>query len=80
MSTIENQHFPKYVFHGGCFGCTLQEDNKEEIGVDICVQCQYFKPDWDLPDLNNRPMSEVELLKKRLIKKHKLYEYSKENK
>lgn len=29
--------------------------------------CQYFNADWSLPNLNNRPLSETEKLKHKLI-------------
>jgi hypothetical protein len=38
-----------YMFHGGCLGCTQQEIH----GVDFCVGCQYFLPNWSLPSLSN---------------------------
>ena len=56
-------------FHGGCNGCTQQEDNKE--GADFCINCQYFDADWSLKDLNNRKKTVAETareeIKKRLI-------------
>lgn len=41
----------KVIFHGGCDGCTQQELN----GIRFCKGCQFFAPDWNLPDLNNSP-------------------------
>jgi hypothetical protein len=35
-------------FHGGCSGCTNQEDK----GIEYCCNCQYFEADWNKPDLN----------------------------
>jgi hypothetical protein len=36
------------VFHGGCLGCHSQSDN----GIKNCNGCQYFKAEWDKPDLS----------------------------
>jgi hypothetical protein len=62
------------LFHGGCHGCTQQEINS----VEICVKCCFFLPDWDLPDLNNRPLTKEEIIRKKtrnyLIKKYNLNE------
>jgi hypothetical protein len=38
---------PNIIFHGGCLGCVSQSQH----GVDRCKGCQYFKPNWNLPDL-----------------------------
>jgi hypothetical protein len=54
---------PIYIFHGGCSGCTQQHLN----GIKFCKGCQYFKPDWDLPSLNNRPKTEAEIIKEQLL-------------
>ena len=31
-------------FHDGCTDCTQS--------LDICIGCQYFETNWNLPDLN----------------------------
>ena len=36
------------VFHGGCLSCKSQQWH----GIDRCIGCQYFKADWNKPDLN----------------------------
>jgi hypothetical protein len=58
----------KHIFHGGCHGCTQQE----KMGVDFCVTCMYFLPDWNLPNRNNKPMTETDHVKKDLIQKYEL--------
>ena len=40
---------PKFIFHGGCLGCSMQD----EKGIGYCTGCQFFKPDWNKPDLSN---------------------------
>ncbi|HEY3525280.1 MAG TPA: hypothetical protein VGK47_03715 [Nitrososphaeraceae archaeon] len=47
---------PKVLFHGGCFGCTMQDSN----GIEYCTGCKYFQCDWDLPDLNDGHKREEE--------------------
>jgi len=37
----------KEIFHGGCLPCYSQEI----YGTARCKGCQYYEPDWDLPDL-----------------------------
>ena len=37
------------IFHGGCHGCTQQE----QYGTDFCYDCQYFEADWSKPNLSN---------------------------
>lgn len=58
-------------FHGGCVGCTRQEIEPQKVL--FCVNCQYFDADRNLPDLNNRPLTQAEIvraaIKKRLRKK-----------
>jgi hypothetical protein len=39
------------VFHGGCLGCYSQNDN----GIKRCSGCQYFKAEWDKPNLSSDP-------------------------
>ena len=39
----------EHNYHGGCGGCSLYEKN----AVKTCKKCQYWKPDWSLPDLND---------------------------
>lgn len=45
-----------HTFHGGCHGCQRQE---ESGGFDFCKVCQYFGPNWDLPDLNHEAQAEM---------------------
>lgn len=52
-----------YMFHGGCAGCTQQEIN----GVDFCAGCCFFDADWNLPDLNNRPLTPTEIKRAEML-------------
>lgn len=62
-------NIPKIIlFHGGCHDCTRQIED----GIDFCRKCQYFDADWDLPNYNNRPMCEAELMRKRIKNKYKM--------
>lgn len=45
----------QHIFHGGCGGCTQQ--NEQPLGIGFCVGCQYFGPDWSLPNLSKRPQA-----------------------
>ena len=45
MSKYEYKRGEQILFHGGCHGCTQQE----EKGLEFCVGCQYFNADWSLP-------------------------------
>ncbi len=63
---------PKYLFHGGCHGCTQQESK----GIDFCIGCQYFDADWNLPDLNNREPTETENMRTFLKLKYRRKEQS----
>lgn len=45
------------TFHGGCIGCTQQQDT---CSTDICNGCQYFMAEWHLPNLNNEPLDETD--------------------
>lgn len=36
------------IFHGGCLSCQSQQLH----GIDRCKGCQYFKANWNLPDLS----------------------------
>lgn len=56
-----------YLFHGGCHGCTQQEKN----GVDFCVGCQFFLPNWDLPNLSDA-VPDSDRVKLRLKIKHNI--------
>lgn len=51
-----------FTFHGGCFGCTRQDIQ----GTEFCMGCCYFDADWDLPSLNNKPLSAAEAERLRL--------------
>lgn len=67
-SILENKETEKlHLFHGGCHGCTQQKEH----GPEFCVKCQYFDANWELPNLNNRPPTETELLKKRIKEKYR---------
>jgi hypothetical protein len=59
---MKQDKWPRYIFHGGCLGCTQQELH----GVDFCVGCQCFDADWELPDLNNRPLTKSEEMRNHL--------------
>ena len=39
---------PNVVFHGGCLGCVSQKEH----GIQRCTGCQYFRANWDKPDLS----------------------------
>lgn len=39
---------PNIIFHGGCIGCRSQEIN----GIDRCRICQYFRGNYNKPDLS----------------------------
>ena len=34
----------KIIFHGGCHGCTQQQEQPN--GVEFCVDCQNFEANW----------------------------------
>lgn len=53
----------KVIFHGGCHGCTQQQDTG---GYEICTGCRYFEADWTLPNLNNQPLSDDDIVRARL--------------
>lgn len=38
---------PIIIFHGGCLTCISQIYD----GIDRCKKCQYFRCDWNKPDL-----------------------------
>lgn len=38
------------IFHGGCNGCIWRHQNTTHVGIAFCRGCQYFAPNWDLPD------------------------------
>lgn len=38
---------PNIIFHGGCLGCLSQRI----YSIDRCRGCQYFKVEWDKPNL-----------------------------
>lgn len=52
------------IYHGRCFSCTQQELN----GVKFCKGCRFFKPNWELPDLCNRPSDRQEIMRNKLKK------------
>lgn len=52
-----------YMFHGACSGCTQQEIH----GLDFCRQCCNFNANWDLPDLNNRPLTPAEIKRAQML-------------
>ena len=39
---------PNIIFHGGCLGCLSQKLH----GINRCTGCQYFKADWNKPNLH----------------------------
>jgi hypothetical protein len=51
------------MFHGGCHGCTQQAKH----GTDFCFDCCYFAPDWDKPNLNNKPPDKAEIERQQVI-------------
>lgn len=55
-------------FHGGCSGCTQQEERKE--GADFCVNCRYFDANWSLPNHNNEPPSLADQYREKIKAKH----------
>ena len=61
MSEFE-EYIGQVNFHGGCIGCT----NQEIYGYEFCMDCRYFDPDWDLPDLSNAALSTADQLKIKL--------------
>jgi len=63
----DNAEWPKYIFHGGCLGCTQQKDTRS---FDTCRGCQYYEADWDLPNCNNHPS---EKLRRDIKAKHLTY-------
>lgn len=38
---------PNIIFHGGCLGCASQRIH----GFERCKGCQFFRTNWDKPDL-----------------------------
>lgn len=38
---------PNIIFHGGCLGCISQRNH----GIDRCKGCQYFRANWNNPNL-----------------------------
>ena len=57
---------PKYIFYGGCHGCTQQTKNNWE---QICYSCCYFDADWKKPNRNNKPPTKTELKKEEIKKR-----------
>lgn len=66
----------KIIFHGGCLNCVSQEIT----GVGRCLGCQYFRADWNKPDLNVKqgftkiPDHEVDSLKPKCFEVKQLIE------
>ncbi len=54
-----------FIFHGGCHGCTQQD----EKGTEYCVGCCHFEPDWTLPNLSNKPPSPADRERERIKRK-----------
>ena len=54
-----------FIFHGGCHGCTQQD----EKGTEHCAGCCNFDCDWSLPDLNNSRPSRDERERERIKRK-----------
>ena len=67
MTEYLEPYIGQAIFHGGCYGCTQQQI----YGYEFCIDCCYFQPNWSLPNLNNEPPNEVDLLKERLKERHK---------
>ena len=57
--SLDNEGYPRYRLHGGCYGCTQQDIH----GVGFCIGCQYFDADWNLPNLNNEPPNETKKMR-----------------
>jgi len=53
-------------FHGCCMGCTRQETEP----LNYCMGCRYFNAEWELPDLNNRPLTLAEEWRENLLTEH----------
>ncbi len=53
------------LFHGGCHDCTQQDKH----GTDFCYDCCHFNADWSKPNLNNRPPSQSEIKRKKVIER-----------
>lgn len=39
----------KGLYHGGCVGCAQAEQG----GTTVCLGCQFFDANWNLPDKND---------------------------
>lgn len=39
---------PNIIFHAGCLGCISQRNH----GIDRCKGCQYFRCNWNKPNLH----------------------------
>jgi hypothetical protein len=48
-------------FHGGCHGCS--QPLNQDGGYDFCYDCRFFDANWDLPNFNNKPPTEADLLR-----------------
>ena len=59
----------KISFHGGCAGCSQQGWKR---GTDFCYDCKFFWPDWNMPDLNNRERTEIEIERTKVIIRREL--------
>ena len=55
----------KVTFHGGCQGCTQHEIHD----ADFCFDCRYFDTEWDKPDLNNKPESLGDVIRREVRKR-----------
>lgn len=38
------------IFHGGCNSCIWRHQNTTHLGIEFCRGCQYFAPNFNLPD------------------------------
>ena len=47
-TTVYRGRNPNIIFHGGCLGCLSQRKH----GIKRCTGCQYFRTNWELPDLS----------------------------
>jgi len=55
----------RIIVHGGCISCTTPMVE----GLRVCLNCQYYGPDWSKPDLS-KDLTDSE--KKRIIREKKL--------
>lgn len=49
IEEAEGNKNKQIIFHGGCHGCT----NQENYGIDYCSACQYRDANWSFPNLHS---------------------------